>query len=77
MTEEETTFKVGDSVLDIIKELATNENTSEKFKSMILSDEYKFSYWSIVNEDGSETKINKGTVVESATVTLKAHWKNK
>ena len=77
LTEEETTFKVGDSILDIIKELATNENTSEKFKSMILSDEYKFSYWSIVNEDGSETKINKGTVVESATVTLKAHWKNK
>ena len=77
LTEEETTFKVGDSVLDIIKELATNENTSEKFKSMILSDEYKFSYWSIVNEDGSETKINKGTVVESATITLKAHWKNK
>lgn len=77
LTEEETTFKVGDSILDIIKELATNENTSEKFKSMILSDEYKFSYWSIVNEDGSETKINKGTVVESATITLKAHWKNK
>lgn len=77
LTEEETTFKVGDSVLDIIKELATNENTSEKFKSMILSDEYKLSYWSIVNEDGSETKINKGTVVESATITLKAHWKNK
>lgn len=77
LTEEETTFKVGDNVLDIIKELATNENTSEKFKSMILSDEYKFSYWSIVNEDGSETKINKGTVVESATITLKAHWKNK
>lgn len=77
LTEEETTFKVGDSVLDIIKELATNENTSEKFKSMILSDEYKISYWSIVNEDGSETKINKGTVVESATITLKAHWKNK
>ena len=77
LTEEETTFKVGDNVLDIIKELATNENTSEKFKSMILSDEYKFSYWSIVNEDGSETKINKGTVVESAAITLKAHWKNK
>lgn len=77
LTEEETTFKVGDSILDIIKELATNENTSEKFKSMILSDEYKFSYWSIVNEDGSETKISKGTVVESATITLKAHWKNK
>ena len=77
LTEEETTFKVGDSILDIIKELATNENTSEKFKSMILSDEYKLSYWSIVNEDGSETKINKGTVVESATITLKAHWKNK
>ena len=77
LTEEETTFKVGDSILDIIKELATNENTSEKFKSMILSDEYKFSYWSIVNEDGSETRINKGTVVESATITLKAHWKNK
>lgn len=77
LTEEETTFKVGDSILDIIKELATNENTSEKFKSMILSDEYKFSYWSIVNEDGSETKINKGTVVESAIITLKAHWKNK
>lgn len=77
LTEEETTFKVGDSILDIIKELATNENTSEKFKSMILSDEYKFSYWSIVNEDGSETKINKGTVVESEIITLKAHWKNK
>ena len=77
LTEEETIFKVGDNVLDIIKELATNENTSEKFKSMILSDEYKFSYWSIVNEDGSETKINKGTVVESETITLKAHWKNK
>ena len=44
---------------------------------MILSDEYKFSYWSIVNEDGSETKINKGTVVESEAITLKAHWKNK
>lgn len=77
LTEEETTFKVGDSILDIIKELATNENTSEKFKSMILSDEYKISYWSIVNEDGSETKINKGTVVESEIITLKAHWKNK
>lgn len=77
LNEEETTFKVGDNVLDIIKELATNENTSENFKAMIISDEYKFSYWSIVNEDGSETKINKGTVVESATITLKAHWKNK
>ena len=77
LTEEETVFKVGDNILGIIKELATNENTSEKFKSMILSDEYKFSYWSIVNEDGSETKINKGTVVESETITLKAHWKNK
>ena len=77
LNEEETTFKVGDNVLDIIKELATNENTSENFKAMIISDEYKFSYWSIVNEDGSETKINKGTVVESETITLKAHWKNK
>ena len=77
LTEEETTFKVGDNVLDIIKALATNENTSENFKAMIISDEYKFSYWSIVNEDGSETKINKGTVVESAAITLKAHWKNK
>ena len=77
LNEEETTFKVGDNIFGIIKELATNENTSEKFKSMMLSDEYKFSYWSIFNEDGSETKINKGTVVESATITLKAHWKNK
>ena len=77
LTEEETVFKVGDNILGIIKELATNENTSEKFKSMLLSDEYKFSYWSILNEDGSETKINKGTVVESESITLKAHWKNK
>ena len=77
LNEEETTFKVGDNVLDIIKALATNENTSENFKAMIISDEYKFSYWSIVNEDGSETKINKGTVIESETITLKAHWKNK
>lgn len=76
-SEEETTFKVGDSVLDIIKELATNENTSEKFKSMVISDEYKFSYWSIVNEDGSETKITKGSIIESEVITLKAHWKNK
>lgn len=76
-SEEETTFKTGDNVLDIIKELATNENTSEKFKSMVISDEYKFSYWSIVNEDGSETKITKGSIVESEVITLKAHWKNK
>lgn len=76
-SEEETTFKVGDIVLDIIKELATNENTSEKFKSMVVSDGYKFSYWSIVNEDGSETKINKESVVDSENITLKAHWKNK
>ena len=76
-SEEETTFKTGDNVLDIIKELATNENTSEKFKSMVISDEYKFSYWSIVNEDGSETKITKGSIIESEVITLKAHWKNK
>lgn len=76
-SEEETTFKVGDIVLDIIKELATNENTAEKFKSMVVSNEYKFSYWSIVNEDGSETKINKESVVVSKGITLKAHWKNK
>ena len=68
-------WEVGEQVSSMLKSLAQGEDTKEKFISMIKSDEYKFSYWGILNEDGTDEKVDNKAVINS-NITLKAHWKN-
>lgn len=69
-------YPVGETVQDMLKELAQRDDTKEAFLSMITSDAYKFTYWGIVQADGTDIKVGK-SIVDGETVTLKAHWKNK
>ena len=69
-------YPEGETVQDMLKELAQRDDTKEAFLSMITSDAYKFTYWGIVQSDGSDIKVGK-SIVTGETVTLKAHWKNK
>ncbi len=69
-------YPAGESVQDMLKELAQRDDTKEAFLSMITSDAYKFTYWGIVQADGTDVKVGK-SIVDGESVTLKAHWKNK
>lgn len=72
---ENLTWPIGELVTSMLKSLAQEEDTKEAFVSMIKSDEYKFSYWGILNEDGTDTKVDNKAVVDK-NIVLKAHWKN-